>query len=42
MALPARLAPDLLNAKDMRAIEAALRDAIVTVMEELSGEPSGH
>lgn len=42
LALPARLAPELLGARDLRTIEAALRDAIISVLEELAGGTSGH
>jgi BMFP domain-containing protein YqiC len=35
--LPARLAPDLVNATDMRQIEQTIRAAVVEVLEELSG-----
>jgi hypothetical protein len=35
--LPARLAPDIVNATDMRQIEQTIRAAVVEVLEELSG-----
>jgi len=39
--LPARLAPNLIAATDMREIEQTIRDAVVEVLEELSGGSSG-
>ena len=39
LSLPARLAPMVLNLKDLRAIEQVIRDAIHEALTELSADP---
>lgn len=38
LSLPARTAPLLLRQRDLRTIETTLRDAVISILEELAGE----
>lgn len=40
LALPARLAPDMVRSTDIRTAERAIRSALISILEELSGGQS--